>query len=344
MPIIPSLHSVRYQTPRGPVTALVAGESELADALAAALPAGEVVPAEPAATRRLVAWRGGVATAGEAWLREAEPVVVVDPSEEDQRAAQRTMGGRSNARLITFESLDTAAAAEHTLLLMLALSRRLLLAYTELVSGTRRPGVGSRLTGEEPGARNWPGISEPVTLAGHTLGVLGLGRIGQAVAARARTLGMRVLYHDSAPRDAAAARLGVEPRPFAELLRESDILSLHLTLNPGTLRLIDAPELAQMRPEALLINTAHGRLLDEGALIKALQVGAIAGAGLDVFAYEALPATSPLLGLANVVLTPHLAGVDPESNRRDAATPAPWSASKVVRNTGSGRAPERHVA
>ena len=326
---------------------LVAGERGLAPALAAALPGGEVallppaanplppearwseprddevVTIDPAATHELVATRGALALAGENWLAAARLVLAFDPSEADRRLALRAMAAHREARFLTLASLDTIAAAEHTILLMLALARRLLPAYSELVTGTRRPGVGSRLTGPEPGAeqgaRNWPGLPEPATLYGRTFGIVGLGRIGAAVAERARGLGMRVIYHDLESRAAPAARLGLEERDFPDLLRESDIVSLHLPLTPTTLRLIDAPELALMRPEALLINTAHGRLLDEGALIAALHQGAIAGAGLDVFAYEALPATSPLLAFDNVVLTPHVAGIDPETNLRDMA-------------------------
>ncbi|HET7035776.1 MAG TPA: NAD(P)-dependent oxidoreductase [Thermomicrobiaceae bacterium] len=342
---VAALHAVRYAATGGSRSVLVAGEPGLASALAAELPGGEValpppmanplppearrprrpggeaVVVDPAATRELVATRDALALAGEDWLAAARLVLAFDASEADRRLALHTMAAHREARFLTLASLDTIAAAEHTILLLLALARRLLPAYSELVAGTRRPGVGSRLTGSEPGTRNWPGLPEPATLYGRTLGVVGLGRVGAAVAERARALGMRVLYHDPEPRAALAARLGLEggERDFPDLLRQADFVSLHLPLTPATLRLIDAPELALMRPEAVLLNTAHGRLIDEGALISALHQGAIAGAGLDVFAYEALPATSPLLALDTVVLTPHIAGVDPTTNLKDMA-------------------------
>jgi len=127
---------------------------------------------------------------------------------------------------------------------------------------------------------------------------------------------MRVIYYDRERKPAAERRWGVQYRRFDQLLRESDIVSLHLPLTPETTRLLDAPELALMRPNAYLINTAHGGLVDEGALIRALRQRDIAGAGLDVFAYEPIAPDSPLLALDNVVLTPHIAGASDDAVRR----------------------------
>lgn len=141
-------------------------------------------------------------------------------------------------------------------------------------------------------------------LAGRTLGLVGLGHIGRAVAVRAQAFGLRVLGW--------SYRLieipGVAPVSLSQLFAESDIVSLHVPLKANTRHLIDDAALAQMKPGALLINTARGGLIDEAALVRALQSGTLGGACLDVFAEEPLPAESPLRQLDNVILTPHTAG------------------------------------
>lgn len=141
-------------------------------------------------------------------------------------------------------------------------------------------------------------------LSGRTLGLVGLGHIGRAVAVRAQAFGLRVLGW--------SYRLieipGVAPVSLSQLFAESDIVSLHVPLKANTRHLIDDAALAQMKPGALLINTARGGLIDEAALVRALQRGTLSGAGLDVFAEEPLPADSPLRQLDNVILTPHTAG------------------------------------
>jgi lactate dehydrogenase-like 2-hydroxyacid dehydrogenase len=143
--------------------------------------------------------------------------------------------------------------------------------------------------------------------AGATLGIVGFGRIGMAVARRAAAFNMRVLATGSRVMDSAEARsAGVEPRDLDALLRESDIVSLHCPLTPETLHLIGAAELASMKPTSILINTARGPIVDEAALVEALRNGVIAAAGLDV--YEDEPRSHPgLLALDNVVLLPHIA-------------------------------------
>ena len=142
---------------------------------------------------------------------------------------------------------------------------------------------------------------------GKTLGIIGFGRIGRAVARRALGFGMRVLYHDAVRADAAAERelkaSFVEPEA---LLRESDFVSLHTLYIPETRHLIDERKLRSMKKTAILVNAARGPIVDEAALVKALTEGWIAGAGLDVFEEE--PKIHPgLLGLKNVTLAPHIA-------------------------------------
>ncbi len=141
--------------------------------------------------------------------------------------------------------------------------------------------------------------------AGATLGIVGLGRIGMAVARRARAFGMRILATGSRASSAEARDLGVEPADLGALLDASDVVSLHCPLTDSTRHLIGAAELRRMRPGAILINTARGRVVDEAALVAALGDGTIAAAGLDVFEHE--PQVHPgLLKLDNVVLAPHI--------------------------------------
>jgi glyoxylate reductase len=140
---------------------------------------------------------------------------------------------------------------------------------------------------------------------GATLGIIGLGRIGQAIARRAQGFGMRVLYHNRKGDAEAERNLGVEYRPKADLLREADFVVLSIPLSPESRHLIGAPELALMKPSAYLVNVARGPVVDEAALVEALRSGRIAGAGLDVFEEE--PEVHPgLLELENLALTPHI--------------------------------------
>jgi phosphoglycerate dehydrogenase-like enzyme len=139
-----------------------------------------------------------------------------------------------------------------------------------------------------------------------TLGILGLGHVGRHVAGIAVALGMRVLAWSPHLTDEAARAAGAERRELDDLLRESDVVSIHLTLAPDSRGLIDARRLALLKPSACLINTARGPIVDEAALVAALAEKRIAGAGLDVFDTEPLPPGHPLTRLPNAVLTPHL--------------------------------------
>ncbi len=152
-------------------------------------------------------------------------------------------------------------------------------------------------------------------VSGKTLGLIGLGRIGRAVAHRARHgFGMRVIFHDPSPPPAGVvAELGAEPRASVdEVLREADFVSIHSPATPATRHLMDARRLALMKPGAFLINTARGDIVDEAALVAALQRGTIAGAALDV--YEREPeVTRDLLAMEQVVLLPHLGSATSET-------------------------------
>jgi lactate dehydrogenase-like 2-hydroxyacid dehydrogenase len=139
-----------------------------------------------------------------------------------------------------------------------------------------------------------------------TLGIVGMGRIGAAVADRARGFQMQVLYHDAVRREDLEQRHGYRFVTLDALLRESDFVSLHTALTPETRGMIGAAELAKMKPTAFLINTSRGAVVDEQALITALQEKRFAGAGLDVFEREPVDPENPLLKMENVVTLPHV--------------------------------------
>lgn len=144
------------------------------------------------------------------------------------------------------------------------------------------------------------------------LGIIGVGNVGKAVARRARAFGMKMLGNDIVEIDHVfLSETGVEMTTLQDLLRRSDYVSVNCDLNPTSRHLIDAAALANMKPEAVLINTARGPIVDEAALVAALQAGRIAGAALDVFETEPLQPTSPLRAMRNVMLAPHNANSSP---------------------------------
>ncbi|MBN2339168.1 MAG: D-glycerate dehydrogenase [Acidobacteria bacterium] len=158
-------------------------------------------------------------------------------------------------------------------------------------------------------------------VTGRTLGVVGAGRIGSAVARRARGFDMKVLYCNRSPRPGLETGLGVRKVPLEELLGEADFVSLHLPLTPETRHLIDARALALMKPTAFLVNTGRGPLVDEAALVEALAAGRLAGAALDVFERE--PEVHPgLLARDDVVLTPHIGSATTSARARMAVMAA----------------------
>ena len=180
------------------------------------------------------------------------------------------------------------SVADLTLSLMLAVARGIVPAHAAAVRG------------------EWKGFMG-MELRGKVLGIVGLGRIGKEVCHRAQAFGMQIIAHDVYPDREFAERHGVRFAVLEELLRSSDIVTLHAGLAQVGQPLIGAQELSLMKAGAILINTGRGHLVDEAALAEALGRGRLAGAGLDVFAAEP-PKDSPILKLDNVVLTPHMAG------------------------------------
>jgi phosphoglycerate dehydrogenase-like enzyme len=190
---------------------------------------------------------------------------------------------------------NAIAVAEHAVMLMLATLKRLVWHHNNVVAGKWRVG----------------NFAEPkmYEVAGKTLGIIGLGNIGKKVARRAAAFDMKVIYYDirRLTEDAEDA-LGVRFVLFSELLRNADVVSLHVPLDDTTRAMIGARELALMKREAVIVNTCRGPIIDENALYAALKDGRIAGAGLDVMVEEPPKANHPLFSLPNVTLTPHSAG------------------------------------
>jgi phosphoglycerate dehydrogenase-like enzyme len=163
-------------------------------------------------------------------------------------------------------------------------------------------------------AGHWQ-LDLPTNLAGATLGLAGLGRLGGSMVAPARVFGMDVIAWSEHLTDERAAEFGVQAVSQEQLLEQSDVLSIHLVLSDRTRGLFGAAELALMKPTAALINTSRGPIVDERALVQALRSGTIAAAGLDVYDREPLPADNPLLSLENTVLLPHLGYVSEQAMR-----------------------------
>jgi D-3-phosphoglycerate dehydrogenase len=192
---------------------------------------------------------------------------------------------------------NVVSAAEHTVGLIVALARNIPQAHAALVDGRWE-------------RSKWGGVE----LAEKTLGILGFGRIGQQVARRAVGLQMRVVAYDPFVSAERFRELGVESDTHEGVIERADFLTLHLPLNDETRGAIDAKAIARMKPGVRIVNAARGELVDEGALLEALESGKVAGAALDVFPQE--PYSGPLLGAPNLVVTPHLAASTDEAQDR----------------------------
>jgi phosphoglycerate dehydrogenase-like enzyme len=201
--------------------------------------------------------------------------------------------GRRGVTVTNTPGINAFAVAEHAITLMLAVGRRIPKLDRELREG------------------KWP--RELLTQAlGKTLGVFGTGKIGARVASIGKALGMDVLAWSARGDAAHIATLGVKAASKEEILRQADVISLHLRLVPETRGFLSRRDFAMMKRTAILVNTGRGALVDREALLDALRQARIAGAGLDVFHEEPLKPDDPLLRLDNVVLTPHNAGQTPE--------------------------------
>jgi len=193
---------------------------------------------------------------------------------------------------------NTVSATELTFALMLALLRRIPMADAAMKAG------------------RWDRSKfQGVEVAGKTLGLVGAGRVGAEVARRAKAFGMRVLVHDPFINQERARALELELAPLEEVLRQADVVSLHVPLTDSTAGMIGGTQLGLMKPGAYLVNASRGGVIDPEALLTSLESGGLAGAAFDVYDQEPLPADHPLRQLGNVVLTPHLGASTEEAQR-----------------------------
>jgi D-3-phosphoglycerate dehydrogenase len=202
---------------------------------------------------------------------------------------------RHRVVIATTPGVNHHAVAEHAFALLLGVAR------------------GFPARDQHVRACTWLRASTPRVM-GRTLGIVGLGRIGRAVATRAVGLGMKVIAYEPVPQHEFCEQWNIELSSFEDLLKRSDYVTLHLPMSRETKHVMNAKTFALMKPGSVLINTARGLLVDETALVDALVSGHLRGAGLDVFEVEPLPGDSPLLKLDNVLLSGHLAGLDHESH------------------------------
>lgn len=274
--------------------------------------------------------------AGDALNLAGFDAVIAGVQEFDRQTLQSA--GAANLKIISrwgvgYDAIDVAAATEQgiciantpTLLdeavadyafaLLCALARGVHLGQAALAHGAWTPSWGSDIFGK-------------------TLGIVGCGRIGQAVARRGAGFSMRRLAFDPHPKP-EVAQTGVEYVPLETLLGESDFVTLHAALTPATRGFIGPAELARMKPTAYLINTARGALVDEPALVRALREGKIAGAALDAFVHEPLPAGHMFYNTPHLLLTPHQASFARETGQRVSR-----AACAAVADLMQGRRPE----
>lgn len=198
---------------------------------------------------------------------------------------------------------NSVAVAEHAIMLMLAVYRKLIAFHQNVATGRWHSGI--------------PRAVDIFEIEGKTVGLIGFGNIGVQVARRLKGFNARVIYYDTVRRDSQEeAALGVEYSPLDGLLRTADIVSLHTALNDSTRGIMGREALSLMKPKAILINTCRGEVVDEDALVAALQEGRLLGAGLDTLRQEPTDPANPILRLPNVVLTPHSAGPTVDSFRK----------------------------
>lgn len=233
------------------------------------------------------------------WLEKAKDLRLIGRAGVGVDNIDMAAATRRGVAVINAPAANAIAASEHTLALMLALARHIPQADASVKAGRWER---SKFMGVE--------------LHGKVLGVIGLGRIGREVSRRAQAFGMEVVGHDPFVSDVQIRELGVEPLSVSELLSRADFVTLHVPGGDKTRHLISSEALRGAKPGLRLVNCARGELIDERALAAALRDGRLAGAALDVFSSEPLPAGSPLLGLPGLILTPHLGASTAEAQER----------------------------
>ncbi len=257
------------------------------------LPAAGALPSELATADALVIRSATKATA--ALLEKAPKLRVIGRAGVGVDNVDMDAATKRGVLVMNTPGGNAVSVAEHTIALMLGLARAVPQANASIQAGKWEK---SAFSGTE--------------MRGKTIGLVGLGRVGTEVARRARGLEMKVLAYDPFVTPAAAREVEVELLPLDEVLAQSDVVSLHTALLPTTEKMIGAAAIAKMKKGARLVNCARGELIDEAALAEALRSGQLAGAAVDTFAVEP-PKNSPLVGLPNLIATPHIAGSTAEA-------------------------------
>jgi D-3-phosphoglycerate dehydrogenase len=273
---------------------------------------GEFLAALPEYDALLV--RSGVKADAEA-IAAGKRLVVIGRAGVGVDNIDITAATEAGITVVNAPTGNTTAAAEHTLALLFALARRVPAADASMHAGDWNR---SAFMGRE--------------LVDKTLGVIGLGKIGMAVADRARALGMHVVGSDPYVTPEAARLHGIEPLSVADILKSADAITVHVPKTKDTANLISRAELASMKPDAFIINVARGGVVDEAALAEALAAGTIAGAAVDVYSSEPPPQDNPLRSAPNIILTPHLGASTAEALTRVAV-----EAAEQVREVLAGR-------
>jgi len=252
-------------------------------------------------------------------LREAKSLRLIQLLSAGYDKIDLTLTSELGIPVATNGGANAWAVAEHCIGLLLSLYKRLIPGDRSVREGRWRQAITGLNTFE---------------VAEKTVGLIGAGNIGQKVARRFKSFETRILYYDAAPAIGIENELGARRVSLDELLRESDIVTIHIPLLRGTRSLIGERELSLMKPTSVLLNTSRGEIVDEKALIAALIENRIAGAGLDVFEKEPISMDNPLLKLENVLLSPHIAGSSYETWFR--RTNFAW---ENIRRVASGHPP-----
>jgi (S)-sulfolactate dehydrogenase len=256
-----------------------------------------------------------------AQLRDADALIVRNRTQVDAALLSAAPKLRVVGRLgVGLDNLDVDACATRGIAVIPATGANAQAVAEYVIAAAMLLLRGAYFATADVAAGRWPraALSGGRELAGRTLGLIGFGGIGRLTGRLARVLGMQTIASDpQLPTSSPAwTEDATRARTLDELLREADVVSLHVPLAAATRNLMNAQRLATMKPDALLINTSRGGVVDEAALAHALREGRLGGAALDVFEREPLPAASPLTGCPRLLLTPHIAGVTRDSNER----------------------------
>jgi (S)-sulfolactate dehydrogenase len=254
-------------------------------------------------------------------LADADALIVRNRTSVDAALLERAPKLRVVGRLgVGLDNIDMDACAARGIDVIPAAGANALAVAEYVIATAMLLLRGTYAATADVAAGHWPraALSNGREMAGKTIGLVGFGNIGRLTGRLARALGMRAIGFD--PQVPPASSIWIDddtmPCTLADVVSQADVVSLHVPLIPATRNLIDAARIATMKAEAILINTARGGVVDEIAVAAALRARKLGGAALDVFDREPLPAGSPLADCPNLVLTPHIAGLTCESNRR----------------------------